>query len=200
MLYRTTQNGGTFALLFCRQVNAMPYPYSENGRLKAAQIIGNSSLGGVTESILNYYRHMDKSRWRFDFFIYESFPKEKNTALQADGNSGRTGSVFHGKSAPAENPTSEKHEKTGGESIPSLKERLNRIDPESRIYTIPRLDTHFYKAMPALKRLFRQGNYAVAHSHMTSFPPLFFRPRKRQEYPSASVTRTVLSTKIPIIF
>ena len=183
MLYRTAQNGGTFAILFCRQVNAMPYPYSENGRLKAAQIIGNSSLGGVTESILNYYRHMDKSRWRFDFFIYESFPKEKNTALQADSNSGRTGSVFHGKSAPAENPISEKHEKTGGEPFPSLKERLNRIDPESRIYTIPRLDTHFYKAMPALKRLFCEGNYAVAHSHMTVLSAFALPPAKKAGIP-----------------
>lgn len=161
----------------------MTYSYSENGRLKAAQIIGNSSLGGVTESILNYYRHMDKSRWRFDFFIYKSFPKEKNTSLQTDGNSGRRESAFHGKSAPGENPISEKHEKTEDHFFPSLKERLNKTDPESRIFTIPRLDTRFYKAMPALRWLFCEGNYAVAHSHMTVLSAFALPPAKKAGIP-----------------
>ena len=84
----------------------MTYPYFENGRLKAAQIIGNSSLGGVTESILNYYRHMDKSRWRFDFFTYESFPKtEKNTAFYAGNKLCRSEYSAHEKAASAENQT-----------------------------------------------------------------------------------------------
>ncbi len=161
----------------------MTYSYSENGRLKAAQIIGNSSLGGVTESILNYYRHMDKSRWRFDFFIYESFPKEKNSSLQTDGNSGRRESAFHRKSAPGENPISEKHEKAEDHFFPSLKERLKKIDPESRIFTIPRLDTRFYKAMPALRRLFCEGNYTVAHSHMTVLSAFALPPAKKAGIP-----------------
>ena len=34
-----------------------------NGRLRAAQIVGNAKLGGVVSSILNYYSHID------DYFI-----------------------------------------------------------------------------------------------------------------------------------
>lgn len=41
-----------------------------NDRLKAAQIVGNAKLGGVVSSILNYYSHIDRTRWRFDFFTY----------------------------------------------------------------------------------------------------------------------------------
>ena len=41
-----------------------------NGRLRAAQIVGNAKLGGVVSSILNYYSHIDRTRWRFDFFTY----------------------------------------------------------------------------------------------------------------------------------
>lgn len=162
----------------------MTYPYFENGRLKAAQIIGNSSLGGVTESILNYYRHMDKSRWRFDFFTYESFPKtEKNTAFYAGNKLCRSEYSAHEKAASAENQTPENHEKTDGNRLPSLKERLNKIDPESRIFTIPRLDTRFYRAMPALKRLFGEGNYAVAHSHMTVLSAFALPPAKKAGIP-----------------
>ena len=41
-----------------------------NDRLRAAQIVGNAKLGGVVSSILNYYSHIDRTRWRFDFFTY----------------------------------------------------------------------------------------------------------------------------------
>ena len=43
---------------------------SEDGRIPVAQIIGNSALGGVAACILNYYAHMDRSKYRFDFFTY----------------------------------------------------------------------------------------------------------------------------------
>ena len=44
---------------------------TEDGRRKAAQIIGNARIGGVVSCVLNYYKFMDRSRWRFDFFVYE---------------------------------------------------------------------------------------------------------------------------------
>ena len=47
----------------------MMYP-SGDGRIPVAQIIGNSALGGVAACILNYYKHMDRTRYRFDFFTY----------------------------------------------------------------------------------------------------------------------------------
>lgn len=43
---------------------------TEDGRFKAAQIIGNAAIGGVRACVLNYMRFCDRSRFRFDFFIY----------------------------------------------------------------------------------------------------------------------------------
>lgn len=45
--------------------------HTQDGRLKAAQIVGNTRIGGVVSCVLNYYKFMDRSRWRFDFFAYE---------------------------------------------------------------------------------------------------------------------------------
>ena len=33
--------------------------------------MGNTRIGGVVSCVLNYYKFMDRSRWRFDFFAYE---------------------------------------------------------------------------------------------------------------------------------
>ena len=43
---------------------------AEDGRIKAAQIVGNARMGGVVSCVMNYYSHMDRSRYRFDFFTY----------------------------------------------------------------------------------------------------------------------------------
>lgn len=94
-----------------------------SGRVRIAQIVGNAKLGGVISCVLNYYRHMDRSRFCFDFFTY-------------------------GPSA--------------------LEQDLRAIDPEARVFYIPALDVTFWKAVPALKRLLREGGYAAAHSHMTT--------------------------------
>lgn len=110
----------------------------QGGRLRAAQIVGNAKLGGVVSSILNYYSHVDRARWRFDFFTY-------------------------GPSA--------------------LDEKLKELDPESRVLTIPRLDTQFYKAVPALTKLLREGEYAVAHSHMTTLSVFALRAAKKAGVP-----------------
>ena len=39
-------------------------------KIKIAQIIGNSSCGGVISCLMNYYRHIDREAVRFDFFTY----------------------------------------------------------------------------------------------------------------------------------
>lgn len=44
---------------------------TESGRLKAAQVLGDASLGGVRSCILNYMRFAPKERFCFDFFVYE---------------------------------------------------------------------------------------------------------------------------------
>lgn len=104
-----------------------------NGRLRAAQIVGNAKLGGVVSSILNYYSHIDRTRWRFDFFTY-------------------------------------------GPS--SLDEKLKELDSEARVVYIPRLDTQFYKAVPQLAKQLKSGEYAVAHSHMTTLSAFALRAAK----------------------
>ncbi len=109
-----------------------------NGRLRAAQIVGNAKLGGVVSSILNYYSHIDRTRWRFDFFTY-------------------------------------------GPS--SLDEKLKELDSEARVVYIPRLDTQFYKAVPQLAKQLKSGEYAVAHSHMTTLSVFALRAAKKAGIP-----------------
>ena len=45
---------------------------------------------------------------------------------------------------------------------------VNEIDPQARIFIMPRLDTKFYKAIPFLKKQFALQSYSVVHSHMTT--------------------------------
>lgn len=106
---------------------------AESGRIPVAQIIGNSALGGVAACILNYYAHMDRERFRFDFFTYGPSPFD---------------------------------------------EKLHAVDPEAKVYTIPSLDTHFYAAVPALKKLLAAGGYPIAHSHMTTLSAFALRAAK----------------------
>ncbi len=39
-------------------------------RIKIAQVIGNAQSGGVISCVLNFYRHIDKDEFQFDFFTY----------------------------------------------------------------------------------------------------------------------------------
>ena len=106
---------------------------AKGGRVPVAQIIGNSALGGVAACILNYYSHMDRERYRFDFFTYGPSPFD---------------------------------------------DKLHSIDPEARVFYIPSLDTHFYRAVPALKKLLAEGGYPIAHSHMTTLSAFALRAAK----------------------
>lgn len=39
-------------------------------KIKIAQVIGNAQSGGVISCVLNFYRHIDKQQFQFDFFTY----------------------------------------------------------------------------------------------------------------------------------
>ena len=108
-------------------------PAEKDGRIPVAQIIGNSALGGVAACILNYYSHMDRERYRFDFFTYGPSPFD---------------------------------------------EKLHGIDSEAKVYTIPSLDKNFYKAVPVLRKLLKEGGYPIAHSHMTTLSAFALRAAK----------------------
>ncbi len=45
-----------------------------DNRIKTIQIIGNARLGGVASCLLNYMRHADLERFRFDFVTYGPSP------------------------------------------------------------------------------------------------------------------------------
>ena len=57
-------------------------------------------------------------------------------------------------------------------------EKLHRIDPAAKVFYIPSLDTHFYRAVPALKKLLAEGGYPIAHSHMTTLSAFALRAAK----------------------
>jgi glycosyltransferase involved in cell wall biosynthesis len=39
-------------------------------KIKIAQIVGNSREGGIINFVFNYFKHIDKNRFQFDFFSY----------------------------------------------------------------------------------------------------------------------------------
>ena len=57
-------------------------------KIKVAQIVGNSSCGGVISCLVNYYRHVDREAVRFDFFTYG--PSSYDEEIRALG-----GEVYH---------------------------------------------------------------------------------------------------------
>lgn len=55
--------------------------------LRVAQVIG-SAQGGVMSCVMNYYRHIDRTKVQFDFFTYEAGPYDEEIASLG-------GRVFH---------------------------------------------------------------------------------------------------------
>ena len=114
-------------------------PLTKDGRIKVMQIVGNARLGGVVSCVLNYYSHMDRSRYRFDFVTYGPSP---------------------------------------------LDEKLRSIDPDSRVFTVPPFDgTSCLGAMRALKKILREGGYAIVHSHLTTLSAFALRAAKSAGIP-----------------
>ena len=57
-------------------------------KIKVAQIVGKTTLGGVCNSVLNYYKNIDREKFDFDFYTYgESRYDEQIRALG--------GNVYH---------------------------------------------------------------------------------------------------------
>lgn len=50
---------------------------TENDILKIAQVIGNAKSGGVISCVLNFYRHIDRTKFQFDFFTYGESPYDE---------------------------------------------------------------------------------------------------------------------------
>ena len=59
----------------------LPEKYPVN----VAQIVGNAQLGGVVSCLLNYYRYVDKSKYRFDFITYGPSQFDESVC-RIDGN------------------------------------------------------------------------------------------------------------------
>ena len=111
----------------------------ENGPVNVAQIVGNAKLGGVVSCILNYYRHIDREKFRFDFITY----------------------------GPSD-----------------FDEDVCRIDGNARIHYIAPFDgATFLKAASQLKGILSRGNYAIAHSHLTTLSAFALPAAKRAGVP-----------------
>ena len=56
----------------------------ENKIIRVAQVIGHAGTGGVESCIMNYYKHIDKTKVQFDFFVESDskiIDKEKIEAM-----------------------------------------------------------------------------------------------------------------------
>lgn len=65
-------------------VNLVQNRIDTSAPVRIAQILGKMEGGGVEQVVMNYYRHIDRSRIQFDFFIFESssrVPEEEIKAL-----------------------------------------------------------------------------------------------------------------------
>lgn len=60
----------------------------ETQKIKVAQIVGNATTGGVISCVLNFYRHIDRERFAFDFYSYG--PSKFDEEIKALG-----GNVFY---------------------------------------------------------------------------------------------------------
>lgn len=60
----------------------------EKRKIKIAEIVGNATTGGVISCVLNFYRHIDRSRFQFDFYSYG--PSKYDEEIKALG-----GNVFY---------------------------------------------------------------------------------------------------------
>ena len=60
----------------------------EERKIRIAEIVGNATTGGVISCVLNFYRHVDRSRFTFDFYSYG--PSKFDEEIKALG-----GNVFY---------------------------------------------------------------------------------------------------------
>lgn len=109
----------------------------EKRPIRIAQIIGNMTYGGVSQVVMNYYRIIDKSKFQFDFFVYEN----------------------------SDNPFEKEIIELGGKiyRLPSIK-LLNKFNKKLRI-------------------LFKENNYIIVHSHLSTLSLIPLRIAKKCHIP-----------------
>lgn len=90
--------------------------------IRVAQMMTEMNYGGVEMVVFNYYRHIDRTKVQFDFFVLE-------------------GSLL---------PKKDEIEKMGG-----------------RIYIVPKY-THLLRYMTIVKKILKQNQYRIVHSHMNT--------------------------------
>ncbi len=126
----------------------------DNKKIKVAQVIGITKMGGVEMVVMNYYKHIDRSKVEFDFLV-ESESKITNK---------------------------EEVEALGGHVviIPSYKNPLNYVQVLTKIFKENKYDivhsnmnTLSYFTLKAAKRA--GIKVRIAHSHSTSNPNEFTR-------------------------
>jgi len=114
---------------------------------RIAQICGNMTYGGVASVVMNYYRHIDRSRFQFDFYSYG--PSPHDAEIKALG-----GRVFYIK--PFDRPFRAAHflyNALKGKDYQIVHSHLNTLN----CFT--------------LKAAERAGvPVRIAHNHSTSFP------------------------------
>lgn len=65
--------------------------------VRIAQILGKMEGGGIEQVVMNYYRHIDRSRLQFDFFIFEGSGHVPEAEIESLG--GRVYRLCHIKNA-----------------------------------------------------------------------------------------------------
>lgn len=94
----------------------------EKEPIRIAHVIGKMVGGGVESFIMNYYRHIDKSKIQFDFIIDSDSTLVPRTEIESMGG---------------------------------------------RIIEVPPYQ-HIFKYTKELKKIFKNNNYKIVHSHLNS--------------------------------
>ncbi|MBE6889901.1 MAG: glycosyltransferase family 1 protein [Ruminococcaceae bacterium] len=66
--------------------------------VRIAQILGKMEGGGVEQVVMNYYRHIDRSKIQFDFFVFDSSSRVPEAEIESLG--GRVFRLCELKNAP----------------------------------------------------------------------------------------------------
>ena len=58
---------------------------AENGPVRILQVVTYMGRGGIETMLMNYYRHMDRSRIQFDFLVHREFRADYDDEIEALG-------------------------------------------------------------------------------------------------------------------
>lgn len=66
-------------------VNLVQNSSDMSAPVRIAQVLGKMEGGGVEQVVMNYYRHIDRSKVQFDFFIFESSSRVPEAEIESLG-------------------------------------------------------------------------------------------------------------------